>query len=215
MPSPLVLLPKAPCQAGDPHPMGLTEDKMPKTTIPLPIADLSAYARSLAKLLDPAPSHLSLLNTLAKAAGFRNFQHLRASQKAGDALTPQPDPLADLTRVSAALRHFDAAGKMISWPARTAIQHLCLWALWARLPKESLSERAISQTLITHHDFGDPAILRRTLCELRLVTRTSDASCYERQECPPPPEAMALIKALQPRLKSSWSKYSTGGDGGA
>lgn len=86
--------------------MGLTEDKMPKTTIPLPIADLSAYARSLAKLLDPAPSHLSLLNTLAKAAGFRNFQHLRASQKAGDALSQtlwlispeSPPPCAILMR---------------------------------------------------------------------------------------------------------------------
>ena len=188
---------------------------MPKTAISLPIADLSAYARTLAKYLNPAPSHLTLLNALAKSAGFRNFQHLRASQKAQDSLAPQPAPLADLTRMQAALRHFDAAGKMITWPARTAIQHLCLWALWARLPKDCLTERAISQTLITHHHFGDPAILRRTLCELHLVTRTPDARCYQRQERPPPPEALALIKALQPRLNSSWSKYSTGGDGGA
>ena len=188
---------------------------MTRPTIPLHIADLSAYARSLAKELGQAPSHLTLLNKLAKAAGFRNFQYLRASEKAGQTLAPTPQALPDLTRVSAALRHFDNAGKMTTWPARTAIQHLCLWALWARLPKEMLTERQISQTLTQHHHFGDPAILRRTLCELHLVTRTPDVSTYQRLERPPPPDARALITALQPRLISPRLKYSTGGDGGA
>ncbi len=173
---------------------------MTRTAIALPIADLSAYARNLARELDPAPGHLTLLNKLAKAAGFRNFQHLRASQKAESALAPKPEPLADLTRVTAALRHFDAQGRMTTWPARTQIQHLCLWALWARLPKDTMTERQISQCLTTHHSFGDPAILRRTLWELRLVTRTPDSTAYTRIEQPPPPEARALIKALQPRL---------------
>ncbi len=189
---------------------------MTRPTISLPIADLSAYARALAKELGQAPSHLTLLNKLAKAAGFRNFQHLRASQRAGLTLDPPPpQALPDLTRVSAALRHFDDAGKMTTWPARTAIQHLCLWALWSRLPKDLMTERQISQTLAQHHHFGDPAILRRTLCELHLVARTPDVSTYRRLEHPPPPEARTLIKALQPRLIASRLKYSTGGDGGA
>jgi len=188
---------------------------MTRPTISLPIADLSAYARALVKELGQAPSHLTLLNKLAKAAGFRNFQHLRASQKAALTLAPVAESLPDLTRVRAALRHFDDAGKMTTWPARTAIQHLCLWALWSRLPKDLMTERQISQTLTQHHHFGDPAILRRTLCELHLVARTPDVSTYRRLEHPPPPEARTLITALQPRLISPRRKYSTGGDGGA
>ena len=87
--------------------------------------------------------------------------------------------------------------------------------LWSRLPKDLMTERQISQTLTRHHHFGDPAILRRTLCELHLVARTPDVSTYQRLERPPPPEARALITALQPRLISPRRKYSTGGDGGA
>ncbi|WP_444429852.1 hypothetical protein ACTTAM_16345 [Rhodobacter capsulatus] len=55
---------------------------MPRQSIPLAIADLSQFSRALGAQLavrpDRAPSHLSLLNMLARAAGFRNFQHLRA-----------------------------------------------------------------------------------------------------------------------------------------
>lgn len=175
---------------------------MTRTAIELPIPDLAAFARQLgAELPAPQPGHLSLLNMLARASGFRNFQHLRASQKAGAELaSAPPQPLADLTRVQAALRHFDVTGHMTSWPARTAIQHLCLWALWARLPKGTMAERQISRVLTAHHSFGDPAILRRTLWELRLVVRTPDSTVYQRVEQPPQPEARALIRALAPRL---------------
>ena len=129
---------------------------MTRTAIELPIADLSHFARSLAPQLPDPPGHLSLFNILARAAGFRNFQHLHASQKAGEALTAAPGPLPDLTRVTAALRHFDATGQMISWPGRTTLQHLCLQALWARLPKETMTERQISAAPNTMHSFGDP-----------------------------------------------------------
>ena len=53
---------------------------MTKDTLPLPVPDLSAFARSLRKELTAAPevpSHLALMNMLARSAGFRNFQHLR------------------------------------------------------------------------------------------------------------------------------------------
>ena len=56
---------------------------MPRETIPLSIDDLSRFARTLAgELGDAAPSHLSLMNMLARAAGFRNYQHLRAESNA-------------------------------------------------------------------------------------------------------------------------------------
>lgn len=194
---------------------------MTRTTIPLPIADLSRFARSLAAELKAdlateakaePPGHLRLLNMLARASGFRNFQHLRASQKAGEALSQPPEAPPDLTRVQSALRHFDAAGLMTTWPARTAIQHLCLWALWSRLPSDVMTERQISQHLNQMHSFGDPALLRRTLCELRLVTRAPGASAYTKLPQTPPPEARALFKALP---ISSRQKYPTGGGGGA
>ena len=176
---------------------------MTKTTIALPIPDLTAFARSLSRELTPPPGHLALLNMLARASGFRNFQHLRASHKAGARLIPVAEPLPDLTRVQSALRHFDPAGQMTSWPSRTAIQHLCLWALWARLPKGPKTERQISDHLNRWHSFTDAAILRRTLCELDLVTRTPGGTEYIRQERPPTPEARALIRLLQPRLASA------------
>ena len=169
---------------------------MTRTPLALSAADLSAFARNLHRELPQGPGHLSLMNLLARAAGFRNLQHLAASAKAGQtlaALTPQ----ADLTRVQAALRFFDAQGRLATWPSRTNIQHLCLWALWSRLPKsQSMTERQISQNLTQWHRFGDPAILRRTLIELKLVSRTQDCTSYLRLERPPTPEAVALIRQL-------------------
>lgn len=170
------------------------------TRIPLSLTtpDLSTFARSLHQDLQTtsAPGHLSLMNMLARAAGFRNLQHLRASSKAGHDLA-QPMAQPDLTRVQQALRHFNAQAQLATWPSRTNIQHLCLWALWSRLPHgESLTERQISQLLNRWHLFGDAAILRRTLCELKLTSRTQDGSIYLRLEQPPPAEAVALIRHL-------------------
>ncbi len=168
------------------------------TRIPLTLqtADLSTFARNLHRELAAPPGHLSLMNMLARAAGFRNLQHLRASAKAAQSFAA-PTPQADLTRVQAALRFFDAQSRLASWPSRTNIQHLCLWPLWSRLPKgQSMTERQISTHLTQWHCFGDPAILRRTLVELKLVSRTPDCTSYLRQERPPTLEAKALIHQL-------------------
>lgn len=173
---------------------------MTRTQIPLHVEDISLFARGLARELPAAPGHLALLNMLARAAGYRNFQHLRAQNAAADRLA-SPPPRADLKRVEAALRCFDAAGQMALWPAKTNLQHLCMWGLWSRLPVgESLSERQISAQLAGWHLFGDAAILRRTLVELGLVTRSVGASVYQRVELPPDADAQALIRALHLRL---------------
>ncbi len=171
---------------------------MTRIPLSLPVADLSSFARSLHRELAPAgPGHLSLMNMLARAAGFRNLQHLRASAKAGQRLAEAPAPTADLARVQQALRFFDGRGRLATWPSRTNIQHLCLWALWSHLPRGmAMTERQISQHLTQWHLFGDPAILRRTLAELHLVTRTPDCTSYLRIERQPTPEAVALIRQL-------------------
>lgn len=176
------------------------KDAMMRTTLPYSAPDLSALARHLARELAETPEppgHLSLMNMLARGAGFRNYQHFRASAAAGGKLTAAPEAPPDLTCVTQARRYFGATGRMTSWPAKTSLQHLCLWVLWSRLPKgQSLTEREISALLTQWHDFGDPAILRRTLWELKLVSRSADSRDYRRVEQAPPPEARALISAV-------------------
>ncbi len=173
---------------------------MTRTVLPFTAPDISALARYLARELAEAPEipgHLQLMNMLARGAGFRNFQHFRASAAANGRLSASPAPAPDMTRVAQARRHFDSDGKMTNWPAKTSLQHLCLWALWSRLPRETaMSEREISAELNRWHAFNDPAILRRTLWELKLVSRTPDGRDYRRIEQAPPPEAREVIRLV-------------------
>lgn len=175
---------------------------MPRPKIPLPVADVSAFARALAAQLDPAPPHQSLLNMLARAAGLRNFQALRA-------LAPLPPPApapADLSpdppepeppAVARMRVHYDAEGRLLRWPARRAQQVLALWVIWARLPRgESMTERQVGARIAALHLFGDIALLRRDLVDSGLMTRTRDGRDYRRVDRDPPAEAAALIRAL-------------------
>lgn len=180
---------------------------MSKDSLFLPVADLSAFTRALARQFAPdaaqnAPSHLTLMNMLARAAGYRNLQHLRAAQTAGAKLDNAPPPeVVDHTIVARALNQFDAQGILLQWPARRAVQILCLWALWARLPAaESLTERQISAMLNTLHAFVDAAILRRDMVALGLLRRNADGTDYQRLERRPSPEARALIRQLASRV---------------
>ncbi len=161
---------------------------MTRTAQPLHISDLTEFARALHRQLPaPQPTHLSLLNMLARAAGFQNYQHLHAET------APAP---ADPKRVAAALRVFDARGRMIKWPSKTALQQLCVWGLWHHLPQTPLTERQISELLNDWHLFGDAALLRRTMVERGLVRRTADGSVYLRGSPTQPAEATELMRAL-------------------
>ena len=174
---------------------------MTRDALCLTVEDLSAFARNLHKQLaaEPAlPGHLSLLNMLARAAGFRNYQHFRAVGAAA-ARIAAPEPTADMVAVEQALRQFDGAGRLIRWPGRTSQQKLALWALWSRLPKgETLTERQISERLNHWQLFGDAAIIRRTLWEMGLISR-SEGRDYLRIEQAPDPTARALIRAVTAR----------------
>lgn len=168
----------------------------------LVIPDLSEFARALSRGLAETerPGHLALLNLIARAAGFRNHQHLRAQGPARRSITtPHPEP--DWRRLRDALRHFDKEGGLIRWPAKTSIQHLAVTALWSRLPKDcSMTEREISARLDAHHAFGDAAILRRTMIELKLLSRTPDGRDYRRLERDIGADGAELIRLLKPRL---------------
>ena len=181
---------------------------VPRELIPFSTSDVSALAKSLrAQLTSRAtpPSHVEMLNMLARATGHRNFQHLRA-QAGGRAplerTTQSPPTAADPAIVLRAARYFDEQGRLKSWPARTSLQNLCLWVIWSKIPPERLfGEREISALLGTLHLFGDHAILRRTMCELGLMARTVDGRDYRRIEQPPIPEGAALIRHLRERTR--------------
>lgn len=177
---------------------------MSKDPIGLVIADISDFARRLAPQLKnhkDGPSHLSLLNMLARAAGYRNYQHLRALRSARARLTEVPATLdVDFRLVERALHQFDAGGQLVRWPSRRQVQALCLWVMWSRVPAaEHLHERQINAILNAGHLFGDAALLRRSLIGMALVQRNLDGSDYQRLEKRPPDEARELIGRIKER----------------
>jgi hypothetical protein len=135
---------------------------------------------------------------LARAAGYRNFQHLRS---AAPRPVPPPAPEApapDARRAARLLRCFDAAGRLARWPSKRSEQVLALWMLWARIPARMVfTEREISARLAEFNGFEDHALLRREMCELGLMRRTRDGSAYSRVEQPMPAEARALLRRLK------------------
>ncbi|ANT59123.1 hypothetical protein AYJ57_01365 [Salipiger sp. CCB-MM3] len=161
-----------------------------RETIPLAIDDLSGFARALRASLDAPPSHQQMLGLIARAAGYRNYQQLRAQA--------EPKPKADPKQVARALRHFDEHGRLLRFPGRTAMQALCLASIWARIPpRQVFNEREISARIDLHCAFRDAAQIRRSMVENRMLTRTCDGARYSRIEHRPSPEALALIAALQ------------------
>ena len=175
---------------------------MTKQVLPLIVADISPFARALSKQLKAAedtPSHLSLLNMLARAAGFRNVQHMRASRAVEARLRVQPQTV-DYRKVEKALHQFDKAGCLPRWPGKRSVQELCLWVMWSTLPAgQVMEERDVNGLLNRAHGFDDAAILRRSLIGMRLLAREPDGSDYRRIEQAPPPEAVALIREVSAR----------------
>jgi hypothetical protein len=169
---------------------------MPRDLISLTIPDLSSFAKTLRadlQALPDLPGHLTLLGLLAQAAGYKNYQQLKAAPA-----TPVAAP--DLKRLHKAQRAFDSAGRMQAWPGQTATQRLCLWVLWSRLPaRRDMSEPQVNAMLQDSATFGDHALLRRSFIDHRMMTRTQDGALYRRVEQTPPPEALALIHTVAQR----------------
>ncbi len=181
---------------------------MPRDAIPLSIPDTAAFARALRDALaaEPVmPGHLAFLGHIARAAGWQNWQHMRASQAAAPAVpatgSATAEPPSDPDRVSRALRVFDDQGRMTRWPNKTNLQGLCLWALWSHLPAlREMTEPEVNTILKDWSTFGDHVLLRRSLIDHKLATRTPDGRIYRRTECRPPADARALFAALKRQL---------------
>jgi len=180
---------------------------MTKTPLPLQASDMTVFCRALSKQLGPeSPSHLSLMNMVARSAGFQNIQHMRSDAAAKRRITDKDKAerdaadLADARSVERCLQQFDLEGRLVQWPSKRAVQTLALWALWAKLPtRRPLSERELSLIFAGEHCFGDPATLRRTMISCGLVTRTTDGSQYWRVEKKPPADAIAILRAVEAR----------------
>jgi hypothetical protein len=175
---------------------------MTRALLPLHAADLSSFARSLAQQLVDAPhppGHQALLNMLARAAGHRNLQALRATQLAPRLSRAPHDhdaalPLSPIAR--RALMQFDSHGRLARWPNKYSVQRLAMWVLWTRFDARRIyTEREINDILKAWNAFGDHVTLRRELVEMKLLARKSDCSEYRKLPAQPTDEVRALIRA--------------------
>ncbi|CUH81746.1 hypothetical protein TRM7557_03587 [Tritonibacter multivorans] len=168
---------------------------MSRDVLRLTIDDLSQFTKTLRGALPAAPGQSEMLGHIARAAGYRNYQHLKSR------LTPEP--AADQKRVARALRYFAPDGRWENWPLKRGVRELCLWVIWSRLPaRDVLTERQISAVIDEETVFRDPAQIRRSLVEMQLLTRNIDGSAYERLERPMPPDAQALLRAIKERAQT-------------
>jgi hypothetical protein len=182
---------------------------MPKTLFPFQSPDVSALAKSLCDSLQtravtkPAPpTHLEMLNLLARAAGARNFQawRVRAETQAPVPEIPVEPPLS--AQVEKALRVFDSEARMTRWPVTRPIQRLCTWYMWSKFEKRrSYAEREVNVLLSPWTTFQAHVTMRRELINDGLVTREIDGSNYQRVDIVPPPEARLFLKALSARVQ--------------
>jgi len=177
---------------------------MSRVATPLLVSDLSSFARSLAHGLSAhqsarlrPPGHVELQNLLARAAGFRNLQALKASPPA--AVTPDvavhvPATLSDNARRT--LMQFDGEGRLVRWPTKFTVQRMAMWVLWTRFEaKRPYTEREVNAILRAANGFDDHVTLRRELVNHRLLARTSDCSEYRKLPARPDAEVRALLAA--------------------
>jgi hypothetical protein len=76
-------------------------------------------------------------------------------------------------------RYLDAEGRLKGWPSKRSDQLDALYYLAARLPGGvEWSERELNELLKALHTFGDWALLRRDLYDVRLLDRSLDGRRY-------------------------------------
>lgn len=183
--------------------------------------DASQFAKSLRQqLIDhlarpaaTAPSHQQLLHMLARAAGHRNWQALRAAPgtlqppvtpavpdvpRSAEAAPPAEAPLGPHARK--ALTQFDAHGRLARWPYKFSVQRLAMWGLWMRFDSgRTYTEREVNEILKAWTTYGDHVTPRRELVEMGLLAREADCSAYWKQPQRPDAEIRALLAALRAR----------------
>jgi hypothetical protein len=187
---------------------------MTRENVPLVVPDVGTFARAFGRSLaarqtdQPAPpGHVELLNLLARAAGHRSYQGLRASSQlpgAAAALDTAPPAQALTPAARKALTQFDERGRLVRWPVKFSIQRLALWVLWTHFDaKRVYTEREVNEVLKRWHTWGDHATLRRELINHRLLERKSDCSEYRKLPARPDDEARWMLRAWRERGRVS------------
>lgn len=173
---------------------------MAREATSLVVEDLSAFARNLGRSLKQRharnaapPGHVELQNLLARAAGHRNVQALKAAPPAPRAAREVLPLTAHARRT---LMQFDAEGRLARWPTKFTVQRLAMWVLWTRFEaRRAYTEREVNAILRTANAFGDHVTLRRELVDHKLLARKSDCSEYRKVPARPDAEARALLAA--------------------
>lgn len=182
---------------------------MPKIPVPYVAADISDVAKTLKLALDERheagrapPSHVELLNLLARAAGVRNFQSLKASPPATPAIEVQAaSELSPTARKT--LMQFDEAGRLVRLPNKFSVQQMAMWVLWTRFAaRRDYTEKEVNAIVNAQHTFGDPATLRRELVNMKLLGRESDCSRYWKEPRRPDADVCAFLQAWRAKFRA-------------
>jgi hypothetical protein len=189
---------------------------MTRTAIALSAPDVSAFTKTLKAALDARhasglapPSHLELLNLLARAAGLRNFQTLKAQTSLARPPVSLPQasaPAVNLATMSPLVRktllQFDDERRMVRLPNKFSVQRLAMWAFWTQFEApRRYTEKEVNAVLNAHHTFGDQATLRRELINMQLLGRKDDCSEYWKNPQQPSDEVQSFLVAWQAGLR--------------
>ncbi|MEX2238261.1 MAG: DUF2087 domain-containing protein [Dehalococcoidia bacterium] len=83
-------------------------------------------------------------------------------------------------------RFLDREGRLRQWPAKKRAREAVLaWLMELFEPGRRYSEREVGDVLLGAHSFGDPAFLRRELCDHGHLARETDGSAYWRPDPQP------------------------------
>jgi hypothetical protein len=191
---------------------------MPKIPVPYVAADITDVAKTLKSALDERhqagrapPSHVELLNLLARAAGVRNFQALKAAPPAPPALeAPVSTELTPIARKT--LMQFDEAGRLVRLPNKFSVQQMAMWVLWTRFAaRRDYTEKEVNAIVNAQHTFGDPATLRREMVNMKLLGRESDCSRYWKEPKRPDADTRAFLHAWRAKFRSALTGSSGAG----
>jgi len=183
---------------------------MSRIPVPYAAADISSLAKSLKSALDerheagrPPPSHVELLNLLARAAGVRNFQTLKAAPPVSAVAVATPAPSIELSATARkALMQFDDAGRLVRLPNKYSVQQMVTWVMWTRFAaRRDYTEKEVNAILNAQHTFGDPATLRRELVNMKLLGRESDCSRYWKEPRRPDADTRAFLSAWRAKFR--------------
>jgi hypothetical protein len=196
---------------------------MTRLLVPLSTPDVSAFTKTLKSFLDQRhvegkapPSHVELLNLLARAAGMRNFASLKKVFQAA----PPSDKVqstsitsdnneavkaVNMTSMSATVRkaliQFDDAGRLVRLPNKLSVQQMTMRALWTKFAaNRKYTEKEVNAITNVFHTFGDQATLRRELVNMKLLGRKSDCSEYWKEPHRPSEDVQDFLRAWRAGL---------------